>query len=67
VRSENMLTSDIVGLALGRILSVGGGALSLRLRSVWERLSWIWEAELRRVAGPVRKACPNGGAMEAPK
>lgn len=32
-----------MGLVLGLILSVGGGALSLRLGTVWERLSWSWE------------------------
>lgn len=32
-----------MGLALGLILSVGGGALSLRLGTEWERLSWTWE------------------------
>lgn len=31
-----------MGLALGWILSVGGGALSLKLGTEWERLSWIW-------------------------
>lgn len=59
MRAENRVRSDIMSLALGSILSVGGGALSLRLGTKWEWLSWTWEADLKEGSRTNQEGLPK--------